>query len=140
MTVARTRRATYPQWEGVPVRVEHERAGRATVLARDVELADGVLSRARGLMFRRRLPDGAGMAFTFGRPARRTLHMAFVPFDIDAVWTVDGEVTRVERLRAWRGIAGATADAVFELPAGAAADVEPGDTVRLVDGECETRD
>jgi hypothetical protein len=119
------------------VRIEHVHDGRRDVLAREVELADGLLSRARGLMFRRRFPPGSGMAFTFDRPDRRSLHMAFVPFDIDAVWTVEGEVTRVERLRAWRGLAGATADIVFELPAGAAADVDVGEVVRLVRDETD---
>jgi hypothetical protein len=103
------------------------------VLAREVEVADSPLARARGLMFRRGVPDDYALAFPFDRPGVRGLHMAFVPFPIDAVWTVDGEVTRVSRLRPWIGVGRGTADAVFELPAGAADDVRPGDTVELVE-------
>jgi hypothetical protein len=59
--------------------------------------------------------------------------MLCVPFPIDAVWTVADEVTKVARLRSWIGLGWGTADAIYELPAGAADAVEPGDTVRLVD-------
>jgi hypothetical protein len=102
-------------------------------LASRVELADTVVSRARGLMFRRTMPDDSALAFRFNRPARRSLHMMFVPFDIDAVWVVGDEVTRVARLSAWVGIAAGTADLVVELPAGTADRVEPGDTLELVE-------
>jgi uncharacterized membrane protein (UPF0127 family) len=61
--------------------------------------------------------------------------MLFVPFDIDAVWLVDGEVTATKRLRAWRGHGGARADAVLELPAGAADAVAAGDGVRVLDDD-----
>jgi hypothetical protein len=111
------------------VRVVHRSGGKRRVLATEVELADGFLSRARGLMFRRSIPEGYAMWFRFDRPERRSLHMLFVPFAIDAVWLVDDEVTTVRRLPAWRGLGRGTADAVLELPAGAAADVEPGDRV-----------
>ncbi|MGM0592610.1 MAG: DUF192 domain-containing protein, partial [Halobacteriota archaeon] len=50
---------------------------------------------------------------------------------LDVIWAVDGRVTRVETLRPWRGFARAEADLVLELPAGAAADVEIGDRIRL---------
>ena len=103
------------------------------VIATEIEVADSFLSRARGLMFRRSIPDEYGLVFRFGEPASRDLHMVFVPFAIDAVWLVDGEVTAVERLQPWIGLGKATADMVLELPAGAAADIEPGDTVTLVD-------
>ena len=103
------------------------------VLAANVELADGPLSQARGLMFRRSLPEGSAMAFRFPDPRGRSLHMLFVPFPIDAVWTVADEVTKVSRLRSWVGLSWGTADAIYELPAGAADAVEPGDTVRLTE-------
>jgi hypothetical protein len=106
---------------------------RERVLAEDVELADGPLSQARGLMFRRSLPEGAAMAFRFPDPRGRSLHMLFVPFPIDAVWTVADEVTKVSRLRSWVGLGWGTGDTIYELPAGAADAVEPGDTVRLVE-------
>jgi hypothetical protein len=103
------------------------------VLASTVDVADSLLARARGLMFRTGVPDDYAMAFRFDRPATRSLHTVFVPFDIDAVWVVETEVTNVARLPAWRGLAAGTADLIVELPAGAADGVEPGDVVELVE-------
>lgn len=106
----------------------------ARTLASRVDVADSHLARARGLMFRRSVPADYALAFPFDAPGVRWLHMLFVPFDIDAVWTVDGRVRRVERLAAWTGLARAEADLVYELPAGAAADVTRGDRVELREG------
>jgi uncharacterized membrane protein (UPF0127 family) len=116
----------------LPVRLVHDPAdGDPSPLATSVETADTVLARARGLMFRRSVTDDYALVFQFGRPATRGLHMLFVPFAIDAVWLVGGEVQRVERLPAWRGHGRARADTVVELPAGAADEVAVGDTVRV---------
>ena len=112
------------------MRVVHE-AGGERVIASDVDVADGLLSKARGLMFRRSVPDDYALAFPFRRVRQRSLHMVCVPFDIDAVWLVDGEVQQVRRLPAWTGLGRARADTVVELPAGTADAVEPGDTVRI---------
>jgi uncharacterized membrane protein (UPF0127 family) len=112
------------------VRLRHRPAdAEPTDLATDVEVADSVLARARGLMFRRSVPEDYALVFPFDRVRRRGLHMVFVPFPIDAVWLVDGEVTATARLRPWIGHGAARADTVIELPAGAAAAVEPGDEV-----------
>ncbi|MFB6138740.1 MAG: DUF192 domain-containing protein [Halobacteriaceae archaeon] len=105
--------------------------GDERVLAGHVETADSFLSRARGLMFRRSLPDDHVLAFRFDEPSDRLLHMLFVPFPIDAIWTVDGVVDHVARLRPWRGLGRGRADAIYELPAGAAEGVYAGDEVRL---------
>lgn len=105
--------------------------GEQRVLAGTVETADSFFTRARGLMFRRGLEEGSALAFRFETAEQRMLHMLFVPFSIDAVWTVDGVVQRVKRLAAWRGVGRGRADAIYELPAGAADGVEPGDEVRL---------
>ena len=115
------------------VRLVHEPATGEDdrTLAARVEVADSVLARARGLMFRRSVPDGYALAFPFDRVATRRLHMLFVPVAIDAVWTVAGEVRRVDRLAAWTGLGSAAADRVYELPAGAADGVAPGDRLRL---------
>jgi uncharacterized membrane protein (UPF0127 family) len=114
------------------VRLVHDPAdGEASVLARRVDAADTALARMRGLMFRRSIPDDYALVFHFERPARRGLHMVFVPFPIDAVWLVDGEVTRVKRLPAWRGVGRGRADTIVELPAGAADAVGVGDAVRV---------
>ena len=117
------------------MRVVHQPADGSTehVLATDIEVAETFLSRARGLMFRRSIPDDYGLVFRFKAAKKRDLHMVCVPFPIDAVWIVDDEVTAVKRLRPWIGLGAATAETVIELPAGAAADIEPGDTVRVVD-------
>lgn len=112
---------------------------RERTLASEVEVAETPVSRARGLMFRRSVPDDYGLVFRFDRPETRWLHMLFVPFAIDAIWLTGPEVVRVERLRPFLGLAGATADTVIELPAGAAADVEPGDTIELADDLSVTR-
>ncbi|MFB6302434.1 MAG: DUF192 domain-containing protein [Haloferacaceae archaeon] len=106
-------------------------AADTRVLASRVAVADSPLARARGLMFRRSVPADYALVFPFDGADVRWLHMLFVPFDIDAVWTVDGRVRRVERLAAWTGLARAEADLVVELPAGAAADVAPGDRIEL---------
>ena len=95
-------------------------------------MADSLLGKARGLMFRRSIPEDYALVFPFGRPVTRGLHMVCVPFDIDAVWLVDGRVQRATRLRAWRGFGRAWGDTVLELPAGAADGVDPGDRVDLV--------
>lgn len=94
-------------------------------------MADSLVSQMRGLMFRRSIPDDFGLLFRFDTAESRSLHMLFVPFAIDAVWLVDGEVTKVKRLRPWVGLGWGTADTIVELPAGAADDVEPGDLVTL---------
>ena len=113
------------------MRVVHEAdAGRRT-LASDVDVADGLLSKARGLMARRSVPEQYALVFPFGRVATRRLHMVFVPFDVDALWLADGEVRRTRRLAAWTGYGRARADTVVELPAGAADGVEAGDRVHF---------
>lgn len=116
-----------PRW---PVRLVHEPVdGDARPLATEVETADGVLGKARGLMFRPSIPDEYALVFNYGEPRRRGLHMLFVPFPVDAVWLVDGEVTATARLRPWVGRGAGRADTVLELAAGGADGVEPGDAV-----------
>jgi uncharacterized membrane protein (UPF0127 family) len=113
------------------VRVVHDPAGAARTLADDVAVAEGLIAQARGLMFRRSVPDGYALVFPFDGAADRDVHMVFVPFDIDAVWLVDGRVTACRRLPAWRGLAVEEADTLIELPAGAADGVAVGDEVRV---------
>jgi len=121
--------------DAAAVRLVHRPADGddARPLASDVETATTFLARARGLMFRRSIPTEYALVFEFDDAARRSLHMLFVPFPIDALFLVDGEVETVERLDAWTGLAWGRADTVVELPAGAAADVSDGDTVRIVE-------
>ena len=119
-------------------RIVHEPADdrEERVLATEVEFADSMLARARGLMFRASIPEeyalvmemGTGL---FGRPSVQAVHMLFVRFPIDVVWLVDDEVQQVAHMRPWRSIASARADRILELPAGNAEAVESGDTVRV---------
>ncbi|WP_122089679.1 DUF192 domain-containing protein [Halalkalicoccus subterraneus] len=101
------------------------------VVASNVEVADSFLARARGLMFRRQLPDDYGLVFEFGKPVTRSLHMLFVPFPIDAVWLVDGEVTHTARLDAWTGFGRGRADTIVELPADAGGGIREGDRIEV---------
>ena len=110
------------------MRVVHE-SGR--VLASEVETADSVLSQARGLMFRRSVPDDYALVFRFDDQRPRDLHMVFVPFAIDACWTCDGVVQHVSTLRPWLGYGKHVADTVVEAPAGAFDGVEAGDRLRF---------
>ncbi|MFC3478332.1 DUF192 domain-containing protein [Halobacterium litoreum] len=109
--------------------VRHERDGDARTLAATVDTADSFLSQARGLMFRRSIPDDYALVFPFGSVETRDAHMVFVPFDIDALWMEDEEVQQVATLSAWTGMGEARCDTLVELPAGAASDVRVGDRV-----------
>ena len=113
------------------VHVVHEADAGQRTLASDVDVADGPLSKARGLMARRSVPEEYALVFPFGRVATRRLHMVLVPFDVDALWLAGGEVRRTRRLDAWTGYGRARADTVVELPAGAADGVESGDRVHV---------
>lgn len=99
------------------------------LLASDVDIARSRLAQARGLMFRRSIPEEYALVFPFDGVEARTLHMLFVPFAIDAVWLVDDEVTATARLSPFVGLARGDADTVVELPAGAADAVAVGDEV-----------
>ncbi|WP_136603450.1 DUF192 domain-containing protein [Salinigranum halophilum] len=115
------------------MRLVHEHDGVTRTLATRVEVAESRVAQARGLMFRRSVPDQYALVFPFDGVGSRSLHMVFVPFSIDAVWLDGAEVTKVERLRAWTGLGWGRADCVVELPAGAAADVAVGDRIRIVE-------
>lgn len=112
--------------------VHHPRGGEPTTLATTVDVARGYLEQTRGLMFRRSIPDDYALVFEFSRPGRRSVHMLFVPFPLDVLWLEEDRVRQVRRLPAWTGTGRGRADRLVELPAGAAAAVSPGDTVRLV--------
>lgn len=120
------------------MRLVHEHGGATRTLASRVEMAESTLAQARGLMFRRSIPDDFALVFPFGRIERRSLHMVCVPFPIDAVWLCEREVTKVKRLGAWTGLGWGRADCILELPAGAAADVTVGDRIRVVDDDADS--
>ncbi|NHN57700.1 DUF192 domain-containing protein [Halorussus rarus] len=113
------------------MRVVHDDGRSERTLATEVDTADSFLSRARGLMFRRSIPDDYALVFRFDGAAVRDVHMVFVPFPLDVLWIVDDEVVRTEQLSAWTGLAEAEADRLIELPAGSADGVAVGDAVRV---------
>jgi uncharacterized protein len=101
---------------------------RSSDLASDVEVADSVWGKFKGLMGRSSLPVGAALWL----PESNGIHMMFMRFPIDAVFLgaptsgplVDGArpVVSVHRaLRAWTGLVPYVrgAHGVLELPVGA---------------------
>jgi uncharacterized membrane protein (UPF0127 family) len=107
---------------------------RDTAVCDRCTVADGPLSRMRGLIGRRELPAGEGMLL---RPAP-VIHTGLMRFPIDAVFMDDGlRVLRVvERLRPWRAARQRGATAVLELAAGegAARGLQVGDRLVVVAG------
>src|SRR3954471_311574 len=89
------------------------------VVCERCSVADGPLTRLRGLMGRAELPSGHGLLL---RPSP-SIHTCFMRFPIDAVF-LDRELRVVsvrDRLRTWRFAGQRGARAVLELPAGEAA-------------------
>lgn len=118
------------------MRVVHEPAdGDARTLATRADVAESFGAKLRGLMFRSSIPDDYALVFEFDGPTRRSVHMLFVPFPIDVVWTIEDEVTHTKTLPAWYGLGWAQGDRFLELAAGAADGVSPGDEVRLQEAE-----
>lgn len=110
-----------------------------SVVADHVEVADTLWSRFMGLMFRRELLPGHGLAI---RPCN-SIHMFFMRFALDVVFVdADGRVVRVlDSIRPWRAsslVRGAKA--AIELPAGTAARsvVVPGMVLRMVETSAPT--
>jgi len=113
------------------MRVVHEPADgdETRTLATDIQMAEGVLAKVRGLRFRRSLPDDYALVFPFGHSGRRDIDMLFVRTSIDVLWINDNRVQQVKTLRPWIGFGLARADCVIELPPGVADGVEAGDRV-----------
>jgi hypothetical protein len=111
------------------MRVVHDPDGSARTLATEVDRAESVLQQARGLMFRRSIPDDYALVFPFDEAGRRSIHMLFVAFPLDVLWLIDGVVQAKKTMHPWRSVGWETADTILELPAGAADGVSEGDTV-----------
>jgi uncharacterized membrane protein (UPF0127 family) len=95
------------------------RRENGTVVCERCLLAETALTRMRGLLGRRELPNGEGILL---KPAS-SVHMAFMRFAIDAVF-LDGEMRVVkvaEDLKPWRMAGARGAKSVVELAAGEAA-------------------
>jgi hypothetical protein len=91
------------------------------MIARDVEMADTLLKRTRGLMFRMNILQDYAMLFSINKPCRFSIHMLFVPFSLD-VFFLDSNyrITQIESLRPWLGFARAenATRYMVEMPAG----------------------
>ena len=125
----------------VLVKVVHERDGTTRTLASDVEVADSLRAQTKGLMFRETVPEDYAMVFEFEDPPRwtpdvlahlRSIHMLFVNVPLDVVWIHEGTVSQVSTLSPWTGLGLSRGDTIVEMPAGAAAGVEAGDSVHVV--------
>lgn len=68
-------------------------------------------------MFRREPPAWA-LVFPGSGVRRWGLHMLFVPFELEALFVVDGVIEHVAELAPWTGRASAEADTVIEVPEG----------------------
>lgn len=109
-----------------------ENTTRGTLLATRCRMADDFFSRGIGLLGRTHLPDGEALLIT----KTSTITMLFMLFAIDAVFVDRAcRVVRVaSHLRPWVPVASARgADAVIELPAGAAerSGTQVGDVLRF---------
>jgi hypothetical protein len=91
------------------------------IVAREVEVADTFWSRFRGLMFRRRFPQGKAILFRFKKPGRHAVHMFFVRFPIDLLYlNRQFKIVEIrEALKPWRFYRPKhLATNLVELPAG----------------------
>lgn len=50
------------------------------------EIADNLISRTKGLMFRKTLPEDEGMLFTFNQEGYHSFWMMNMSFPIDMIW------------------------------------------------------
>lgn len=104
---------------------------KGTVVAEEVQVADGVWSRFLGLMGRKSLPQGAGLLL---KPSS-SIHTMFMRFPIDVVFLdrslrVVKVVAEMKPYRATLAFGGA--HSALELNAGSAAGkVEVGDQLAL---------
>jgi uncharacterized membrane protein (UPF0127 family) len=113
-----------------------EIASRTGVHVFSVEIADTDAERAKGLMFRKKLPEGQGMLFDFGREQTVAMWMenTFVPLDMLFI-RGDGSILRIAKntvpLSTRIIPSGGPVRAVLEVIAGTARKdgIEPGDHV-----------
>lgn len=114
--------------------IHHEPAnGESQVLSSSIATADSKLSQARGLMFKRNLPDDFALVLQWSKSKTRGIHSMFVFQPIDVVWVTNNTVVQVKRLNPFRGIGFGTADCIIELPTGGAEGVTAGDTITIKD-------
>ena len=97
----------------------------------ELEVADGPLSRMKGLLGRAELPGGRGLLIT----KCSSIHMFFMKFAIDAVFLDrDMRVMKIAaNLAPWQLASCSGARHTLEIPSGASAKagIEPGDVLRV---------
>lgn len=104
-----------------------------------VEVADTAQERARGLMFRESLPEGAGMLFVFPEETQGSFWMKDTPISLDLIFIRDGRIIDVIENAVPYSEELLTSESsytmVLEVPGGYAArhGVKTGDTV-VVEG------
>lgn len=94
------------------------------VVTVSVEVADSPMKRARGLMYRDRLPEGSGMLFLFPFESRDPFWMKNTRIPLDMIFSRHGKIVDIiseatpysETLRQPK----AAYDRVLEVPGGAA--------------------
>jgi len=101
-----------------------------TPIAHQVRVMDTFLSQTIGAVGRGIAIDEA-LVFPFGEAEQVAMTNLLVPEPIDVLFTVDGQVTAVETMPAWRGAASGLADTVIELPEGGAFNIRPDDRVTV---------
>lgn len=117
--------------------VREDGAGHHRVVCERCDAADTFLTRLRGLLGRRGLPQGEGLLL---HPAS-SIHMFFMRFPIDAVFLDRGLQVMAIRsnLAPWRVAAVSGSRYVLELAAGQAehAGLRPGDKLVLREEESD---
>lgn len=109
------------------------------VIAGNVRFCDNVFSKAKGLMFSRRLKKGCALVLVNdGESVLETaIHMLFVFFAIDVVWLDSGlkVVDKRENIRAFTPFIAPREPAkyVLELPKNTARHINKGDILEFID-------
>jgi uncharacterized membrane protein (UPF0127 family) len=74
------------------------RVGSPDPLELEVEVASTTKSRQLGLMGRKDVPPGTGMAFVYETPVTHEFWMGGVTLPLSIVWSLDGTVVAVEEM------------------------------------------
>jgi len=111
---------------------------KGRVVAR-LSYAKGLLATTRGLMLRKRLPEGHGIIMSLNPDKQYSVHMLFMRFPIDVlVLNTSLEVLSTHTLTPWRDIIKISgARWIIELNAGVLeqAHISPEDYVELLEND-----
>ncbi len=61
----------------------------------EVEIADTILGRAKGLSGRKTLEENKGMLFIFKRPSKQSFWMVGMKFPLDIIWISGNEIVDI---------------------------------------------